>query len=126
VGNSEFLLLLLTWALPLLFVQWLIGLDVLLSRWRVWLPAILVPTVYFTVIDALALAVGVRIVNANLTLGAVLPLLNVPLEDVLLFLLTNTLVAQALLLTMSRERLRARRAALFAMLRRGPERPPEP
>jgi lycopene cyclase domain-containing protein len=58
--------------------------------------AVAVPTAYLSCADGVAIANGIWTLHTNRIVGLVLG--NVPLEEVLFFLLTNAMVAQAVLL----------------------------
>lgn len=87
--------LLLVWALPPIFLQWVAGWKWLKMHWRVWILGIVLPTVWLVLADSTALGVVWTIAPSKST-GVFLG--NVPLEELVFFLLTNTLVAQSFLL----------------------------
>ncbi|CAG0979239.1 MAG: hypothetical protein IAE83_21020 [Anaerolinea sp.] len=107
------------WAAPLILIQWMIGLDILLSRWKVWLLAILLPTGYLCLVYALGGRAAWQVNNAH-SGGALLPLLNIPLEEALLYFVCNTLIVQTFILSFYVPNLRARIANLWTTLRRRP------
>jgi lycopene cyclase domain-containing protein len=115
----SYIVLILLWALPVIGLEFLIGGDILLRRWRIALPAILLPTCWLTVIDALASGAGFQLIDINQTLPVRLPLLNVPLEQTLFYGMTNTMLVCGLLLV-SAPLMRQRLRTLFSLLRRGP------
>ena len=117
--HSTYLILEVVWALPIIVIQWAIGLDILLRRWKVLLPGIIVPAVYLTLADAFALSVPIWTVNPDLSLNVVLPF-NVPIEELVFFLLTNTMIVQGLILVLT-PRTGGRLHWLWILLRRGPE-----
>ncbi len=90
-----YLALELGWALPPIILQWVVGWKFLQRQRRVWLLAILIPTLYLSLADSTALGLVWTISPAQ-SLGIVVG--NVPLEEIVFFLLTNTLVAQSILL----------------------------
>lgn len=96
----NYLILILVWAMPVIILQWLIGLDVFIKRWKVWIPCILIPTIYLTVADSLPLASKTWTIAPDQSTGILLPIINVPIEEGIFFLITNTLVVQGLLLFM--------------------------
>jgi lycopene beta-cyclase len=107
-GNQRFnyLILSLGWLSLLPFtIQWVFGLDILLQRWRMMLLAILIPTLWLTAMDTIALAAGTWTIDPAQTVGIHLPGGIVPLEEGLFFLLTNTLIVQGLLLASAPESL---------------------
>lgn len=118
MSNTSYLFLTLMWSAPLIALQWLISLDVLISRWRVWLPASLLTTVYLIGVDAVALGLGVWAVDLRALSGMLLPVVNVPLEHALYWAALCTLTVQTLILWRERARLWAR-IKRFAWLIRG-------
>ncbi len=87
--------LLLGWALPPIFLQWLAGWKWLNAHRRVWLLGILIPTVWLVAADSTALGV-VWTIAPNKSTGIFFG--NVPIEEVVFFTLTNMLVVQSFLL----------------------------
>ncbi|MGB8644298.1 MAG: lycopene cyclase domain-containing protein [Anaerolineae bacterium] len=90
-----YLALELGWALPPIILQWLVGWPYLQRERRVWLLAILLPTLYLAVADSTALGL-VWTISPQHSLGIAIG--NVPLEEIAFFLVTNTLVVQSVLL----------------------------
>jgi lycopene cyclase domain-containing protein len=88
-----------------LAIQWFFGLDILLQRWRVLSVGILIPSLWLTTMDSVALAAGTWTIAPAQTVGVLLPGGVVPLEEGLFFLLTNTLIVQGLLLASAPESL---------------------
>ncbi|MFN7209823.1 MAG: lycopene cyclase domain-containing protein [Aggregatilineales bacterium] len=119
MGETAYLSLTLLWGAPLLALQWLIGLDLLISHWRVWLPASLLPTLYLIGVDALGLGAGLWTVELRALSGILLPIVNVPLEHALHFGALCTLAAQTVILWHERARLWARSRRLARLLRGG-------
>jgi len=105
--------------MPIIVVQWLMGLDILLLHWKVVVPGILVPTLYMTAIDAIALSANTWTINPAQSTGLFFPIIHVPIEEGLFFLVTNTLVTQGLVYLWSPE-MRQRTRLLLRVLRRGP------
>ncbi len=114
-----YLVLTLVWCTPLIALQWLIGLDVLISRWRVWLPASIVPTLYLIGIDALGLGAGFWAVDIRALSGILLPIVNVPLEHALYFGALCTLATQTVIFWHERQRLWVRLKRFGRLLRGG-------
>jgi len=119
MGNTAYLILTVAWSAPLIALQWLIGLDVLISRWRVWLPASSVPTLYLIGVDAIALGAGIWAVDIRALSGILLPIVNVPLEHGLHFGALCTLAVQTLILWHERARLWTRLRRFGRFLRGG-------
>ncbi|MBO9309281.1 MAG: lycopene cyclase domain-containing protein [Chloroflexi bacterium] len=119
MGNTAYLILTLAWGAPLIALQWLIGLDVLISHWRVWLLAIGVPTLYLIGVDAIALGAGIWAVDVRALSGILLPIVNVPLEHALHFGALCALAVQTLILWHERTRLWTRLRRFGRLLRGG-------
>lgn len=96
MGQLTYLLMELVWALPVIAFQWLLARETYRVHRRVYLLGILVPTLYLSSVDALAIRVGIWTLNPERTLG--LWLGGLPLEEAVFFLLTNIMVVQGLLL----------------------------
>ncbi len=121
-GHSTYLVLILVWAMPIVVTQWLLGTDLLVRRWKVLIPGILLPTLYLTVIDSVALRAGTWTISPQQSLNRFLPVIGVPIEEAIFFLVTNTLIVQGLILFRERAPLEARiRRILVTAVRRKPE-----
>lgn len=114
-----YLLLILLWALPLILLQWLVAGDVLLSRWKLLLPAVLLCTLYLTGVDAVALNAGLWTLNPTLTTGFTLPVLGTPLESAVFYAMSSTLIAQTLVLLVAWDFMRQRLGRLLRLIWRG-------
>ncbi len=90
-----YLFLTLGWALPPILLQWISGWQYLNRNRRAWLLGIVIPTLYLSLADATALGVVWTIAPAKST-GLFVG--NVPVEEIVFFLVTNTLVVQSILL----------------------------
>jgi lycopene cyclase domain-containing protein len=90
-----YLVLELGWALPPIFLQWFVGWQFLWRQRRAWGLAILLLTVYLSLADSTALGT-VWTIAPEKSLGRSIG--NVPLEEIVFFLLTNTLVVQSVIL----------------------------
>lgn len=93
--HLTYAVLLLGWALPPIVLQWLAGWRWLGRHWLVWFAGILLPTVWLVLADSTALGIVWTIAPDKAT-GLFVG--NVPVEEVLFFILTNTLVVQSFLL----------------------------
>lgn len=105
----------LAWAIPPLLLQALLGGDILWRQWRLVAGIIAPVTLYLSCVDALAIHAGIWTIDPRQSLG-VLIFGVLPLEELLFFALTSTLVACGMTLGIaaeSRERVRA----LFTSLR---------
>lgn len=85
----------LGWALPPIFLQWLVGWHFLWRERRAWRLAIFLLTTYLSLADSTALDIAWTITPAK-SLGVLLG--NVPLEKILFFLLINTPIVQSVIL----------------------------
>jgi lycopene cyclase domain-containing protein len=107
-GQATYLILILVWAGPIIAFQWLLGADLLLHRWKVLIPGIIIPTVYLTCMDSLALGSGTWTISPQQSLNVFIPAIHVPIEEGLFFLVTNTLVVQGMIFLLDRTRVRDR------------------
>jgi lycopene cyclase domain-containing protein len=89
---------LLVWSAPILAIQWAFGWPFLLAQWRAVLAGTLVPTLYLWVVDRIAIGVGLWTISERYTTGLVVPLLGLPIEEAVFFLLTSLFVVQGLVL----------------------------
>jgi len=96
-GPGNYLFLILAWALPVILGQWVLGWDTFLANWRVYALGILLPALYLTSVDAVAIGSGTWTIAASQSLNVFLPG-GVPVEEGVFFLVTNTLIVQGLLL----------------------------
>ena len=96
MGHWTYLLSELLWALPVIAGQWALGHRTLRANWRLLAAGVLLPTLYLSIADALAIRVGIWTLNPDLTLNVWIGAL--PLEEGVFFLLTNTMLVQGLLL----------------------------
>jgi lycopene cyclase domain-containing protein len=114
---GRYLALELAWALPPLAAQLAVGADLLWRRRRVLLALILGLTLYLCAADFAAVQAGVWTIDPAQSLGLLAG--NVlPIEEIVFFLLTNSLVFSGLTLAMAPEA-RERLGALQASARRG-------
>merc|ERR1740117_1285804 len=87
--------LIVVWSAPILAIQWLYGGSTLVRDLHLWLPAVLLPTVYLWITDHIAISDGIWWIADDFTLGLHLPLLTaVPVEEATFFLLTNLMCVQ--------------------------------
>lgn len=97
----------LIWALPPMALQLSFGADILWHKRRIVLMAIVVPTLYLSFADALAIESGTWTIDPEQSLGIYLGGV-LPIEEFIFFLLTNTLItfgATLALASESKERL---------------------
>ncbi len=124
MGSLTYLVLILIWAMPLILLQWLIGADILIRRWKVLLPGILAPTVYLSLVDSVALRLDVWTINPTQSLNLFIPVVHIPVEEFIFFLLTNSLIVQGIILVWTptiRQRVRGLAQRLLRFARRGPQ-----
>lgn len=96
-GEWNYLFLILAWALPVIAGQWAIGWDAFLANWKVYTLGIVIPAVYLTAMDSIAIGSGTWTIAATQSLGVFLPG-GVPVEEGVFFLATNVLIVQGVLL----------------------------
>ena len=124
MGSFTYLFLILIWSMPVILLQWLLGADLLLKRWKVLVPAILFPTLYLTCVDSAALGSQTWTINPTQSLNIFIPIINVPIEEGIFFLVTNTLIVQGLILMWMpemRDRIRTLARRMIRLARRGPK-----
>ena len=99
---GRYLSLELAWALPPIAVQLAFGADILWKRSRLVLLTLLPLTLYLSGADYLAIGSGTWTINPEQSLEMLL-LGVLPLEELLFFLLTNTLITFGVILILSEE-----------------------
>lgn len=122
MGNPNSLFIVSLWAIPVIVLQWAVGLDIFAKRWKVWLPGILLPSLYLTLSEVIPISA-----RRGATPGGLIPLINVPAEDAFVYLSLNTLIVQGLMLAMYFPLVARRVRRYVQVLRRGPFRnePPD-
>jgi len=96
---GRYLALILVWALPPLMLQLFFGADILRANWKLLTAAILPPTLYLWLVDALASTDGTWTINPAMTTG--LRVGPLPVEEMLFFLMTNVIVTFGITLMLS-------------------------
>ncbi|WP_435333262.1 lycopene cyclase domain-containing protein [Haloarchaeobius sp. TZWWS8] len=86
----------LAWAGPVLALQWGFGWQELVRTRRLTALAVLVPTVYLSVADRVAIELGIWVLSPRFTTGVTVA--GLPVEEGLFFLVTNVFVVQGLVL----------------------------
>ena len=109
-ASGTYLTLILSWALLPVLVQIAFGADILLANWRLLLAAILPPTFYLWLVDAIAIAGGTWTISPTQTTGVKAGPL--PLEEMVFFLMTNLIIAFGVTLMLSEVSKRRGRALL--------------
>jgi len=95
---SFYLGAILLWAGPILAIQWSFGWPYVWEIRRTALVALAVPTLYYWLIDRIAIGVGLWTISSEHTIG--IGLLGLPVEEALFFLTTNLFVVQCLYMYM--------------------------
>ncbi|MFB6169277.1 MAG: lycopene cyclase domain-containing protein [Haloferacaceae archaeon] len=89
-ANGFYLGAILAWACPLFALQWAVGGGYLVRAWTDWLPAALVPTLYFAAADRVAIGLGIWTIAPETSTG--LLVLGLPIEEGAFFLVVTLLV----------------------------------
>lgn len=89
-GPGFYLGAILAWACPLFALQWGVGGGYLARTWRRWLPAVLVPTLYFAAVDRVAIGLGIWTIAPETSTGILV--FGLPVEEGAFFLVTTLLV----------------------------------
>lgn len=100
----------LAWALPPIMLQLAFGVDILWRHRRLVSLGIIMPTIYLSLADAIAINSGTWTIDPGQSLNLFLAG-QLPLEEFIFFLLTNTLLTFGMVLALageSRERLPVR------------------
>lgn len=95
-GKNLYIGLILSWALPVILLQFLIGGQHILNNSKIFLCACLPPTIYLWLADAYAIHDNIWMISKDYTLDINLGVL--PIEEMTFFLVTNIMVVQGLLL----------------------------
>ena len=95
-GTWTYLTFELGWACPVIFLQWAVGWKILRSRHKPLFWSVLIATVYLSATDGIAIASGIWALHRDRITGIYVG--NVPIEEIIFFLLTNLLVVQSVLL----------------------------
>lgn len=104
----------LVWALPPIMLQLGFGADILWRQRRVVFWGIVPTTVYLCLGDAVAIGSGTWTIDPAQSTGILVG--NLPLEEIVFFLITNTLVVLGMTLVLARaSQTRAPRSVLRAM-----------
>ncbi len=96
-SDLRYLALIVFWALPVLFLQWSLGLPVLIKEKKSWMISVLSLTVYFCLADSFAVQQEIWVFPSETISGW--KLFNIlPIEEALFFLVTNLMVVQGFIL----------------------------
>jgi len=112
--SGTYLTLILSWALLPVLIQTTFGGDILLANWRLLLTAIVPPTLYLWLVDAIAIAGGTWTIDPAQTTG--IKAGPLPLEEMVFFLMTNLIIVFGVTLMLS-EVSKARARAMLACLK---------
>jgi lycopene cyclase domain-containing protein len=99
MSHATYLTFELAWALPVLALQWIVGRGRLLRHWRILLVAIALPSAYLSLTDGVAIAQHIWTLHADRILGVRVG--DVPVEEIIFFVVTNAMVAQSIVLVES-------------------------
>ena len=99
--RGTYLGLILVWGTPVLALQWGYGGDFILERWRLLVPAVLIPSAYLWLADRIAIGLGIWWINPAFSSG--LKISGLPVEEALFFLMTNLFVLFGLSLALHSE-----------------------
>ncbi len=95
-GTWTYLIFEVGWACPVVLLQWAVGWKTLRSRRRTLIWSVLISTVYLSATDGIAISQGIWALHRSRIVGMYVA--NVPVEEIIFFLLTNLLVVQSVLL----------------------------
>lgn len=99
---GTYLALILVWALPPVMLQTAFGSDILWFYRRLVIPGVLIPTLYLSAVDSLAIQSGTWTISPTKSLEIHFPG-GLPLEEFTFFLVTNTLIVFGMILILARE-----------------------
>lgn len=88
---GTYLVLILIWALPPIMLQTAFGSDILWRYRNLILPGFIIPTLYLSLADTLAIRSGTWTINPAQSTGLLLPG-GLPVEEFIFFLVTNLLI----------------------------------
>ncbi|MBN1640507.1 MAG: lycopene cyclase domain-containing protein [Anaerolineae bacterium] len=97
-----YMALLLGWFLPPIILQLGFGADILWHYRNHVLIALIVPTVYLCIVDAIAIGSGTWTISPDYTLGVEVAGV-LPLEEITFFAITNVLISFGMVLMLARE-----------------------
>ena len=99
---GRYLSLELAWALPPIALQLALGADILWHYRRAVIPSIVAATLYLSVVDTLAIHSGTWTISLEFSLGILVGGI-LPIEEIIFFLVTNTLLVFGLTLGLAHE-----------------------
>lgn len=100
LGHWTYIVFEVTWALPIVLLQWAVARQILWERRQIVLLAVVLSTLYLSAVDGIAISNGIWTIHADRILG--IHFGAVPLEEIVFFALTNILVAQSTIMFVAR------------------------
>lgn len=100
-SSTTYLALILTWALPIILLQWIWMGKLFTSRLTLITLAIWPPTLYLWIVDAIAIRSGIWTISDPTRTGIDLPG-GLPIEEAVFFFVTNCLVVLGLEMFLSK------------------------
>lgn len=97
--SLNYLTLILTWALIPIIIQVAFGGDILWAHRKSLFLAVTIPTLYLWLMDAISINAGIWTIDPQQTIG--LGIGNLPIEEMMFFLMTNVLVSFGMTLLLS-------------------------
>ncbi|WP_397541157.1 lycopene cyclase domain-containing protein [Salinarchaeum sp. IM2453] len=89
---------LIAWVGPIIIIQWIAGGGYLLRKYRPWVEATLVPSLYLIIVDRIAIGMGTWVISDQYTSELSVPLLGLPIEEGLFFFLASLMTVTGLVL----------------------------
>ena len=120
-SHGTYLALELAWALPPILLQLGFGADILWHYRRLIFWSLAPATLYLCIVDALAIGYGTWTIDPAQSTGILVG--NLPLEEIIFFLITNILVIFGMILVLARESHARAPAQLLTLLERQFSRP---
>lgn len=94
--QTRYLGLILSWAMPVLILQWAIGGKFLIKNKNIFLVSTILPSFYLWIADGLAISWGIWSISEKYTIG--LKVGSLPFEEAVFFFITNLMVSQGVIL----------------------------
>ncbi|MFX1251565.1 MAG: lycopene cyclase domain-containing protein [Promethearchaeota archaeon] len=98
---GAYLSLIICWLIPPIMIQLIFGADILWHYRRLVVPAILIPTIYLSAADIVAIFQGTW--HISLTFSTGIFVLDLPIEEGIFFFVTNTLIVFGIILGIASE-----------------------
>lgn len=93
---TRYLGLIISWSLPIIFLQLWFGLEILKKNIKLFMITLLPPTIYLWAADTFAIGEGIWAISKNYTVG--IEPFGLPIEEAIFFLVTNIMVSQGMIL----------------------------